>query len=82
MYEVLFTNKAERQLLGLEKEAQKRIIAVLERARARPEEHFQKLVGETAYRLRAGQYRIIADIDRGKLVILVLKAGHRKNGYK
>ena len=82
MYEVLFTNKAERQLKKLEKLIQQRIVTALERARIRPETHFQKLVGDKAYKLRAGDYRIIADILKDKLVILVLKAGHRRNIYK
>lgn len=78
MFEILFSEKAERELKKLEKETQKRIIAVLERARLRPEDHFQKLVGETAYKLRAGDYRIIADIKQKQLLILVIKIGHRK----
>jgi mRNA interferase RelE/StbE len=82
MYEILFTNKAERQLKKLERDLQKRIIAVLERVRIRPEDHFQKLVGSRAYKLRVGDYRIIADIDQGKIIILVLKIGHRKKIYK
>ncbi|MDP2845539.1 MAG: hypothetical protein Q8N79_05635 [Candidatus Methanoperedens sp.] len=28
-----------------------------------------------------GDYRVIMDIDNKKLIILVLKAGHRKNIY-
>ncbi len=79
MYEVQFAEKAQKQLQKLEKNVQERIISVLERARIRPEAHFTKLVGESAYRLRIGDYRVIADIDRGKLLILVIKVGHRKN---
>ena len=82
MYDVLFTNKAERQLKKLENKMQERIISVLERSRIRPEAHFQKLVGEDVYRLRVGDYRLIADITKGKLIILVLKIGHRKKIYK
>tara|TARA_Y100000310_G_C20357716_1_gene657486 strand:+ start:632 stop:757 length:126 start_codon:yes stop_codon:yes gene_type:complete len=40
------------------------------------------LVGDKAYRLRVGDYRVIADIDNGKLIILVLKVLHRKKVYK
>ncbi|MBS3146495.1 type II toxin-antitoxin system RelE/ParE family toxin [Candidatus Woesearchaeota archaeon] len=82
MFEIFFTNKAENQLKKLEKNVQQRIIAVLERSRIRPEDHFERLVGEKAYKLRVGDYRIIADIDNNKLVILVLKLGHRKNIYE
>jgi len=82
MYDVLFTNNAERQLKKLEKKMQERIISVLERVRIRPESHFQKLIGEDVYRLRVGDYRLIADITKSKLIILVLKIGHRKKIYK
>ena len=81
MYEVVFSNKAERQLKKLEREMQNRIISCLERVRIRPEAHFKKLVGEKAYSLRVGQYRIIADIERKKLLVLVLKIGPRKKIY-
>lgn len=82
MYEVVFSNKAERQLKKLEREIQSRIVSCLERARIRPEAHFKKLVGEKAYSLRAGYYRIIADIEKEQLIILVLKVGPRKKVYK
>ena len=82
MYEVVFSNKAERQLKKFEKEMQGRIVSCLERARIRPGAHFKKLVGEDAYSLRVGHYRIIADIEREKLLILVLKIGPRKKIYK
>jgi len=82
MYEIIFSDKACRQLKKLERPVQERIVAVLERARIRPEDYFQKLVGETAFKLRAGDYRVIADVDGSRLLILVIKVGHRRNIYK
>ena len=82
MYEIILSNKAERQLKKLEKTIQKQIVASLERARVRPEAHFKKLVGEKAYSLRVGYYRVIADIENKNLIVLVLKVGHRKKVYK
>jgi mRNA interferase RelE/StbE len=82
MYEIIFSGKAEKQLKKLDSEIQKRIIAALERARIRPESYFQKLVGEKAYRMRVGDYRVLADIDKQRVMILVLKIGHRRNVYK
>lgn len=82
MYEIIFSEKASKQLKKLERLAQERIVAVLERTRIRPEAHFQKLVGETCYKLRVGKYRIIADIEESRLKILVVKVGHRKSIYK
>lgn len=81
IYEIIFSDNALRQLKKLEKNIQIRIIAVLERVRIRPETYVSKLVGEPGYKLRVGDYRVIMDIDNKKLIILVLKAGHRKKIY-
>jgi Cytotoxic translational repressor of toxin-antitoxin stability system len=81
-YEVLFTDTSKKQFKTLEKEVQERIIKALERIRIRPEVHVKKLVCDPSYRLRVGEYRVILDIERDKLIILVIKIGHRKNIYK
>ncbi len=80
-YEIIFSDKAFRQLGKLERSLQERIIAVLERVRIRPEAYVTKLVGDPGYKLRVGDYRVIMDIDNKRLEILVLKVGHRKNIY-
>ena len=82
MYEVIFSNKAKKQLFKLEKNVQERIIATLERIRIRPETYITKLVGDPGYKLRVGNYRVIIDIDNYNLLILVIKVGHRKEIYK
>jgi len=79
MHDTIFTEKAERELGKLEKSIQERIFAVLERVKIRPEAYFKRLVGEKAYKLRIGDYRVIADIVDNKIVIL--KVGHRRNVY-
>ena len=81
MYSIKFSKTAERQLYKLEKNTQSRIISALERIRTRPEAFVTKLIGETAYKFRAGDYRIIMDIKHDELLILVIKIGHRKNYY-
>lgn len=82
MYEIIFSQKAKKQLSGLEKNIQERIITVLERIRIRPEAYITKLVGDPGYKLRVGDYRVIMDIDNNNLLILVIKVGHRKDIYK
>ena len=81
MYEIIFSEKAEKQLKKLEKDVQGRIISVLERIRIRPESYIERLVGEQVYKLRVGDYRVIMDIDKNRLIVLILKVGHRKNLY-
>ena len=82
MYDIKFTENAERQLKKLERDIQDRIIKVLERIRIRPEDFVEKLIGELGYKLRVGDYRLFLDINSNDLIILVLKIGHRKNIYK
>jgi mRNA interferase RelE/StbE len=82
MYEIQYAQSATKFLRKLPKQKQKHILAVLERARIRPQAHFERLVGERTYKLRAGDYRIIADLYKNQLCILVIKIGHRKNIYK
>jgi mRNA interferase RelE/StbE len=79
LYEVIFSQKAKKQLFKLEKVIQERIIAALERIRIRPEAYITKLVGDPGYKLRVGDYRVIMDIDKGNLLVLVIKIGHRRN---
>lgn len=81
-YEIVFTDISLKQLRKLGKDEQDRIIKALERIRIRPEVHVKKLVGDPGYRLRVGNYRVIIDIYKDKLIILVIKIGHRKNIYK
>ena len=78
MYEIIFSNKARKQLLKLEKNIQKRIITALERIRIRPESYIAKLVGDPGYKLRVGDYRVMMDINNNNLLILVIMVGHRK----
>ncbi|HJH31216.1 MAG TPA: type II toxin-antitoxin system RelE/ParE family toxin [Methanosarcinaceae archaeon] len=81
-YDIIFPDAALKQLKKLEKSDQERIISTLERIRIRPQSYVTKLIGDTGYRLRVGDHRIILDIYEGILVVLVLKIGHRKNIYK
>ena len=81
-YDIIFSDKALKQLKKLDRSSQKRIIATLERIRIRPETYVTKLVGDSGYRLRIGGYRVLMDIDNKELHILVLKVGHRKKIYK
>jgi mRNA interferase RelE/StbE len=80
-YQIFFTDKAKKQLEKLKKVDQERIIASLQRIRIRPEAHITKLVGDPGYKLRVGDYRVILEIEKEKLIILVLMIGHRKNIY-
>ncbi len=82
IYEIIFSKSAEKQFLKLEKNTQIRIKNSLLRIRTRPYAYVKKLVGEDEFKLRVGEYRILLDIDNGKLIILVINIKHRRNIYK
>jgi mRNA interferase RelE/StbE len=82
MYIIIYSEKSLKQLKKLEKNVQQRITSTLERIRIRPEAYLKKLVDDPGWSLPVGDYRIIADLDQGRLVVIVIKLGHRKNIYE
>ena len=42
----------------------------------------EKLSAQSKYRIRQGVYRIIYEIKDSELVVLIVKAGHRKSIYE
>jgi mRNA interferase RelE/StbE len=42
----------------------------------------EKLSGQDRYRVRQGLYRIIYEIDGDRLVVTVVKVGHRREVYR
>jgi mRNA interferase RelE/StbE len=81
MYDILFHKNAEKQLEKLPREIQIRVLSVLDRIKISPHSHVKKLVNTPYFRLRVGDYRIILDIQSGKLIIFVIELGHIKNIY-
>jgi len=59
-----------------------RIYSAIERIRIRPEDHLERLTGSKYYKLRVGHYRVIIDLQRERIVIMIIDVGHRKNVYK
>ncbi|MBU0957703.1 MAG: type II toxin-antitoxin system RelE/ParE family toxin [Nanoarchaeota archaeon] len=82
MYHVELSKNAERQFSKLNDDLQDRIICALDRIKVRPYSFVKRLIASPYYRLRVGDYRLILDINDGKLVIFVIEVGHRKNIYK
>ena len=82
MFDLFFTKEAIKFLKKLENQDRIRIISTLERCRVRPHAHIKKLVSSSYFRLRIGEYRVILDVSTGKLLIIVIEIGHRRNIYK
>ena len=82
MYILIYSEKADKQLGKMPSNIRERILIALERLRIRPEScDIKKLVGMPGYRFRVGDYRIIFDREKERLLILIFEVGHRKNIY-
>jgi mRNA interferase RelE/StbE len=42
----------------------------------------ERLSGLARYRVRQGAYRIIYEIEDERLIVLVVKVGHRREAYR
>jgi mRNA-degrading endonuclease RelE of RelBE toxin-antitoxin system len=82
MYEILISDRAKKQLKKLDSKTRNHVGGVIERIRIRPFAHVKAIVESPYYRARAGDYRIILDIKKGKLTIVVIEIMHRKKAYK
>ena len=81
MYDIIFDEVAIDFLNILPKEIKERIFKKILSAKENPLHFFERLTGLHGYKLRAGDYRIIADIDSGQKKIKIILVGHRKNVY-
>ena len=81
MYTVVFDDNAIEFLEKLEKKDQKRIFNKIISTKENPFHFFEKLTKRDLYKLRVGEYRVIADISKNEIKIMILVIGHRKNIY-
>jgi len=86
-WKIKISRTAEKQIKKLDRVAQAAIVRFL-RDRLKPAEN-QRQFGKPPYgdkgglwRYRVGDYRLICDIQEEKVVVLVLRVGHRKDVYR
>ena len=81
-YELVLDLKVLEFLKDLPKDLRKRIFEKMAAAKENPRHFFERLEGRKDYRLRVGDYRVIADIDPSLRRIEVTFIDHRKRVYK
>ena len=81
-YQLLYTKSAFNDVKKLDTITQKRIKKKIEEYSLNPILNAKKLINATIgeYRWRVGNYRIVFDIDKNKIIIL--RIGHRKEIYQ
>ncbi len=60
----------------------RRVVAKLEQAAAHPERFFQRLAGSGEYKVRVGDYRVIAALTHERQTIIVERVDHRSRVYE
>jgi mRNA interferase RelE/StbE len=83
-YTIQFKPRALRQLEKLPREAQRRLSAKIEALRDDPFPVGSKKMAAVpdAWRIRVGDYRVVYQVHRGILLVLVLTIGHRREVYR
>lgn len=83
-HKIEITRTAEKQLKKLPRPDQQRVVkAVLDLADAPIPKGSRKLCGyQDVFRIRVDRYRVLYSVLEKKLVIIVLKIGHRKIVYR
>ena len=81
MYELVFDDKAIDFLNKLPKDLRERVYNKIIKTKENPLRYFKRLAERTDYKLRIGDYRVIADINVSSKRIEITVIGHRKNVY-
>jgi len=81
-YPLIFSEEAESQLKKLDNPTAKRILDKIVEAAENPNHFFERLAGREDYKLRAGDWRVLARILHKEKSVFVISIGHRKNVYE
>jgi len=82
-YEIVFRKSVAKDLDPIPKKDVQRIINAIHALADNPRPpQSLKLSGDEKYRLRCGVYRILYLIEDVRLVVCVVKIGHRKDVYR
>ncbi len=82
-YEIKIRKKAQKSLKQIPPPFRSNIIEKIKQLAENPfPNQCKKLTGREAWRIRIGNYRVIYEVYKIELVIIVFVIGHRKNIYK
>lgn len=82
-YTVTVLRAAQKVVDDLDKTTCQRILDALKKLSANPRPPgCEKMQGEPGWRIRVGKYRIVYEIIDERLVVLVVRIGHRREVYK
>lgn len=85
MFEVLYKKRALKGLARMPAALRERAREALSLLAANPDRQgldVKRLQGRNGFHLRIGDWRLIYEVDRGRLIILVVEIGSRGDVYK
>jgi mRNA interferase RelE/StbE len=83
-YGILWSPKAEKTMVGLDRNVAERILRAVDRLADGPQSaaNVKPLVGTALLRLRVGDWRIIFSRSDDRLLILIASVAHRREAYR
>ena len=82
-YELVFKRSVAKDLRALPKPHVKRILRRISSLADDPRPPgCEKLSGLERYRIRQGSYRIVYEIEDTRLIVLIVRIGHRRDVYR
>lgn len=82
-YKITIKKSAAKELEDIPKKDLRKIIKPIQSLAQNPRHQgVQKLSAKEQYRVRQGDYRIVYSIDDKKLIIDIVKIGHRREIYR
>lgn len=84
MYHVKFAKPFNKLTKGIDKATMKRISDALDKLASDPYPYgFKPIKGKLGYsRIRVGDYRIIYQVHKSELIVLVVRIDHRRDIYQ
>jgi mRNA interferase RelE/StbE len=83
-WQIEWDDRARKELRSLDSSIQNKILRYLrERTTTNPQSFGRGLVGDKSglWRYRIEDYRVVCQLEEHRLVVLVIKVGHRKEIY-
>lgn len=83
-YSIEISNTAEKQLRKIPRDDQIRVLRAVKQLAVEPNPSgCRKLSGyDDIFRIRVGVYRILYSVEKKRIVVVILKIGHRKDVYR
>lgn len=81
-YRIRFLPSVRKDLRGIPKTTVHRILETIDQLAENPRPpDCKKLTGLDLFRIRVGVYRIIYEVSDDKVIVVVVKVGHRRDVY-